>query len=97
MKATLEFNLDDPSDKRAHARCAKATEAYIALFNIDNKLREYVKYEKGISPGSTWNLPDGSCKLTEHESSVMWHLAHQIRKEIAEIVQDLGVNLDDLE
>lgn len=97
MKAKLEFDLDDPSDRRAHLRCTKATEAYIALFNIDNKLREYVKYEKGISPGSTWNLPDGSCKLTEHESSVMWHLAHQIRKEIAEIVQDLGINLDDLE
>jgi len=40
MKAKLEFNLDDWSDRFAHKRCVNATDAYIALFNISNCITE---------------------------------------------------------
>ena len=34
MKATLEFNMDDPEDQRAMLRCVKSTEMAVALFSI---------------------------------------------------------------
>jgi hypothetical protein len=97
MKAKLEFDLDEWPDKKAHKRAVSATDAYLALHDIDNKLREYVKYEKGIDAGSTWNLPLGSHELTESEACLMWHLAQKIRTEINCILSERGVNLDDLE
>ncbi len=43
MKATIEFDLDDPSDRMSHMRCIKATDAYIVLFDISNKIRALLK------------------------------------------------------
>jgi hypothetical protein len=34
MKATLEFNLDNPEDRMAHLRCVKATDMAGALWRI---------------------------------------------------------------
>ena len=39
-KATLEFDLNDYSDKLEHKRAIAATDAFIALHDIDNMLRE---------------------------------------------------------
>ena len=47
MKAILEFNLDDVSDRLAHKRCVNATNAYIALFEVNEKLRQINKYGDG--------------------------------------------------
>lgn len=44
MKATLKFNLDDPSDKLTHKRCLSATDAYLALHSISERLRQLDKY-----------------------------------------------------
>lgn len=44
MKATLEFNLDDSEDKRAHLRCVKALDLCIALWDMDQHLRSETKY-----------------------------------------------------
>ena len=40
MKAILEFDLDDGSDKMAHTRCLKATDAYLVLWNFSEFLRK---------------------------------------------------------
>lgn len=34
MKATIEFNLNEPEDAMAHMRCVKAADMAIALFEI---------------------------------------------------------------
>ena len=34
MKATLEFNLDNPDDKIDHMRCIKATDMSLMLWDI---------------------------------------------------------------
>lgn len=34
MKATLEFDLNDPDDIRSHLRCIKATDMALALWHI---------------------------------------------------------------
>ena len=44
MKATLEFDLNDADDIKAHLRCIKATNMAIALWDITNKLRNQRKY-----------------------------------------------------
>ena len=44
MKAILEFNLDEPYEQNAHARAINGTKAYIALYEMDNYLRNQIKY-----------------------------------------------------
>jgi hypothetical protein len=46
MKATLEFNLDEPEDVLSHKRCISATDVYLVLFDMDNYLRSRIKYEE---------------------------------------------------
>lgn len=97
MKAKLEFDLDDPSDKLAHKRCINATDAYIALHKIDSELRAMVKYEKNISAGTKVALPEGYHEITQKESELLHEVIWHLRIEVNEIMERLGVNLDDLE
>ena len=46
MKATLEFDLDDPTDKKAHTRATTSTDAYLVIHDIDNYLRNEIKYRE---------------------------------------------------
>jgi hypothetical protein len=34
MKATLEFDMEEPQDRLAHMRCAKALDLTLALWDI---------------------------------------------------------------
>lgn len=97
MKATIEFDLDDPSDRKAHKRCTNATEAYIALHEIDNELRAMVKYDKNIASGTKIALPEGYHEITEKESELLYQVIWSLRIELGGIMEKLGVNLDDLE
>ena len=38
MKATIEFNLDEPDDRMAHLRAVKSTDMALALFEIHYNL-----------------------------------------------------------
>lgn len=42
MKATLEFNLDDPQDEEAHARCVRSLDITLALNAILNSKKKYL-------------------------------------------------------
>ena len=81
MKAKLEFDLDDPSDRKAHKRCVSATEAYLCLHDIDNMLRKKIKYELPIEKNSNTTL------LT----------VESIREEIYSILELHGIDMNDLE
>lgn len=50
MKATLEFNL--PEDGAEHLRAVHAGAAWCALYEIDNRLRNLLKY--GTSKDSSY-------------------------------------------
>jgi len=97
MKAILEFDLEDPSDKLSHRRCTNATNAYIAMHEFSNILRQYLKYDKDISPGSKWALPEDYHVLTEQESELIWHVIQQISHEYNNVLEDSKVDLEDLE
>lgn len=44
MKATLEFNLDDPDDTRAHMRCVHATGMALVLWELVYNTRKDMEY-----------------------------------------------------
>lgn len=50
MKATLEFNL--PEDRTEHLRAVHAGAAWCALYEVDNRLRNLLKY--GTSKDSSY-------------------------------------------
>jgi hypothetical protein len=50
MKATLEFNL--PEDQAEHLRAVHAGAAWCALYEVDNRLRNLLKY--GTSKDSSY-------------------------------------------
>jgi len=97
MKAKLEFDLDDPSDKKAHKRAVTATNAFLALYDIDNMLRDYTKYRKEIDVGDVIYLPDEGYKLNSYESQLLHRLSEIIRFKVSSIIQHNGVDMDDLE
>ena len=49
MKATLQFNLDNPDDKIEHMRCVKATDMALMLWDIKQKIRSKLKYSEDLS------------------------------------------------
>jgi hypothetical protein len=70
-KATIEFNLDDREDVKAHLRCVKSTSMAVTLWDIDQHLRNEAKYKDN-------------------------EVAEKLREEIREIMDDNGINLDEL-
>lgn len=44
MKASLEFNLDDPEDSMAHLRCVKALDLCLVLWDLLASMRSTIKY-----------------------------------------------------
>lgn len=97
MKARIEFDLDDPSDKKAHRRCINATNAYIAFFDIDNYLRSIVKYDSDIKPGDRIALPLGYHIISEEESAILNQFAMNIRFKIGKILEENQIDMSDLE
>ncbi len=48
-KATLEFDLSKPEDEEAHKRAVKSLDLVFALWDIDQYLREQIKYNESLS------------------------------------------------
>jgi hypothetical protein len=57
MTATLTFDLNDHDERQAHMRCVKALDMAIALWDIENKLKDRCEgilsrypeqYQKGL-------------------------------------------------
>lgn len=96
-KATLEFDLDDHSDKLAHRRAVSATGAFIALNDLDNHLRQMLKYDGHISAGTKIPLPEGYHEVTEKEAVLLHEVVRGIRFELSEILKDNRVDMRDLE
>ena len=97
MKAILEFDLDDYSDKLAHKRAVSATDAYLVLHDLDNELRSMLKYDMDIGVGKKIALPEGMHTITEHEANLLYEVVCGIKIKLNKILEDRGVNMGDLE
>ena len=80
MKATLEFNLDNPDDKIDHMRCVKATDMAIVLFEITHNLQRKLesRFESQPQPRDEF---DG---------------IEETFSEIYKLMDEHGINLDEL-
>ena len=97
MKAVLEFDLDDHSDSLAHRRAIAATDAFLALHNINDMIYEYYRHETGIAEGTKWALPEGYHTLTEIESTILHEFIRSIRIKFDDILEYNGINMGYLE
>lgn len=77
MKAILEFNFENEYDSTQYKRATKAYETVLSLWEIDQFLRNELKYND---------------KLSEEEYKVL----EQVRNEFYNIINNNGVNLDEL-
>lgn len=82
MKAILEFDLDETHDIYAHKRAVSATDAYLALYTIQERLFKARKHEElnGI------RMSRGNLKLL-----------HEVLTTIDDVMVGYNINLDDLE
>lgn len=66
MKGILEFNLDDSADMEAYMRAVKSTKLAIALWDMDQHLRNKIKYAPdSMSPEVYESLLETRDKLRE--------------------------------
>ena len=66
MKGTLEFNLDDPADMEAYMRAVKSTKLAIVLWDMDQHLRNKIKYAPdSMSPEAYEAFQETRDKLRE--------------------------------
>lgn len=63
MKATLEFNL--PEEDREHVRAVNAGAAWCALYGIESRLRNIIKY--GLNPETSYEQELGEIRKEIHE------------------------------
>ncbi len=45
MKAVLEYDLNNPEDRRAHMRAIKSNDMYFVLFQITHNLRRRLEHK----------------------------------------------------
>lgn len=80
MKAILEFDLDNPDDKRAHFRCVKSMDMACALFDITRNL-------KGILQQRFENQPQ---KRDEFDG------LDETFREIQSYMEEFSINIEEL-
>lgn len=80
MKATLEFDLNDPDDRMAHLRCVKSTDMAIVIFQIVSNLRKQVD----------WELESHEADSDRFDG------AYVVFRKIGELLDEHGINIDEL-
>jgi hypothetical protein len=80
MKATLEFDLNDPDDRMAHLRCVKSTDMAIVISQIVCNLRKQVD----------WELESHEADSDRFDG------AYVVFRRIGELLDEHGIVIDDL-
>lgn len=92
MKAKLEFDLDDPDDKRAHLRCVKATDMAIMLWDIRHNMRKRLFNQSEIKFGKF----DDSDEAKDHTQMAFESGIELVLDQLNEMFEENGLNMDDL-
>jgi len=99
MKGKLEFDLDEPSDRLAHKRCVSATDAYIALHEIANKVFRPAR-KHGYDDKRLNELMETSREIIDKdgcETRLGYEIISVLEDRFYKILEEYNVNLDDLE
>lgn len=78
MKATLEFDTDEPQQNRELKECTRASDMTIALWDVDQLFRNVLKYE---------NVYHKDYLTDEEDDVVTW-----LRKEFHKILEERDIN-----
>lgn len=65
MKATLEFDLNDPEDRMEHQRAVNSLNLLMVLWEMDQYLRSQVKYNEHLTEEAHKAVSDAREKLYE--------------------------------
>lgn len=91
MKAKLEFDLNDFSDRKAHKRCVNATEAYIALRKVAEEVfRPNRKHGYGKDIEDLFGALGDRKYLAEE-------IIYKLEEKFYNIIEELSLDLNDLE
>lgn len=96
MRAKLTFDLSDPDDRNEFTRCTKATDAYIALWDIGQEIfRPHRKH--GYSDSRVQELIDKcpTFKTKDGETDYCSEVIEKLEEMFYEILREHGINLDE--
>lgn len=98
MKATLEFNLDDPSEELAHKRAINGTKAYIAMFEVGNMVFRPARKHGycDLVPGDVAERLNKFCD-DEHSGQMVREVIQILESRYYRILESYGIDLNDLE
>ena len=98
MKATLEFDLDDYSERKAHKRAVSATDAYIALHEIIQQLfRPMHKHGYSSDIEELFEKCEAMKDDSGYDSDAGTEIVSKLESKFYSILEEYGVNLDDLD
>lgn len=97
MKAILEFDLNEHHDKLAHNRAVKATNAYLALYDLEMEFRNITKYNAIIGQGKTIYLLEKEHVVTQEEEELLYAIVNILKGKFYEILKDNKIDMGDLE
>lgn len=80
MKATLEFDLDNPDDRMAHMRAVKSLDMAVVLFELQNNLKKKCEYIAQAQEADS-DIHDG---------------VYLVFQQISELMYENGIIIDDL-
>ena len=80
MKAILEFNL--PEDNNEYKITTKASDFYLALYDISNSIRSFEKYELGIDPPETQEEMEEWSKRISRLINEIWSKSNEMIRDI---------------
>jgi hypothetical protein len=80
MKATLEFDLDNPDDRMAHMRAVKSLDMAIVLFELQTNLKKKCEYIAEAQEADS-DIHDG---------------VYLVFQQISELMYENGIIIDDL-
>jgi len=98
MKAKLEFDLNDYSDKLAHKRAVSSTDAYIALNDIANLIFRPAR-KHGYDIPRLNELLETSREIitSDGETKLGYEVISMLEERFYNILGEHGVDLSDLE
>ena len=82
-KAILEFDLNEPDDKRAHLRAVKSLDMASFIFQLTSNTKKELERELESHEFQNVQLKD-------------YEVLNMVFEKIHELVEDYGINIDEL-
>jgi hypothetical protein len=97
MKATLEFDLNDCDDRVEHSLAIKGKDAHLALSQIQENLRQLIKYRPHLDVGGILQLSEStSISISESDCELIGHVLDLVRQSFWNALERYDIRLEGL-